>query len=262
MIELVNLSYHWHDAESRLANLSFKVEKGEKVVLLGANGCGKSTLLKLMNGLIFPDGGELRWNGRSISRELLKQREFSRAFRRDNVLLFQYPEAMLFNATVRDEISYSLRQLGDDDESVMATVTYWATELGLLPVLEQAPFNLSSGQKQKLALACLLALDPQVLLLDEPSASLDPATVGWLVDTLVLSEKTIVVSTHNLSMAAELGERCIVLGSDGKILFDGSVHAALSNIELLERARLAHRHRHRHDGVLHVHVHTHNWEEG
>jgi len=169
---------------------------------------------------------------------------------------------MLFNPTVREEIAYSLRQLGTDDtDGIMASVEYWAAELGLSDVLEQAPFNLSGGQKQKVALACLLALDPQLLLLDEPSASLDPATVGWLVDTLVHSDKTIVVSTHSLSMAAELGERCIVLGCGGEILFDGPVHSALSDIGLLERAGLAHRHRHRHNGELHTHVHVHDWEK-
>ena len=263
MIELANLSYRWPNADSHLAGLSLKIETGEKVVLLGANGCGKSTLLKLMNGLIFANSGELRWKGKALSRACLKQREFARAFRRENVLLFQNPEAMLFNPTVRDEIAYSLRQLGTSDTNgIMASVEYWAAELDLSSVLEQAPFNLSGGQKQKVALACLHALDPQLLLLDEPSASLDPATVGWLVDTLIHSDKTIVVSTHNLSMAAELGERAIVLGSGGEILFDGSVRMALSSVTLLERAGLAHRHRHRHNGTLHTHIHVHDWEKG
>jgi cobalt/nickel transport system ATP-binding protein len=263
MIELDKLGYRWPDADSRLEDISLKIKPGEKVVLLGANGCGKSTLLKLMNGLIFADRGELRWKGEVLTKTQLKQRDFARSFRRENVLLFQSPEAMLFNPTVRDEIAYSLRQLGQGDANdIEATVAHWAAELGLSNVLRQAPFNLSGGQKQKVALACLLALDPQLLLLDEPSASLDPATVGWLVDTLVHSDKTIVVSTHNLSVAAELGQRGIVLDQSGKILFDGSVRQALGDIALLERAGLAHRHRHHHDGELHTHVHVHNWGKG
>ncbi|MBS1187148.1 MAG: cbiO [Burkholderiaceae bacterium] len=263
MIELKNLCYRWPEADSRIGDLSLTIGAGEKVVLLGANGCGKSTLLKLMNGLIFADSGEVRWQGRALSGACFRQREFARSFRQQNVLLFQHPEAMLFNPTVQDEIAYGLRQLGSCTEADMtARVAHWAAELGLSNVLEQAPFNLSGGQKQKVALACLLVLEPQVMLLDEPSASLDPATAGWLVDTLVHSDKTIIASTHNLSMAAELGERCLILGRGGEILFDGPVQIALSDISLLERAGLAHRHRHRHDGALHTHVHVHNCGKG
>jgi cobalt/nickel transport system ATP-binding protein len=124
----------------------------------------------------------------------------------------------------------------------------------------QPPFLLSGGEKQKVALASLLAVEPQLLLLDEPSASLDPATVGWLIDTLLDSNMTVVAATHNLSLAAELGSRCLVLGTGGQLLYDGPVAAALGNLPLLEEARLAHRHRHRHDGASHTHLHTHDWD--
>lgn len=258
MIELDKVSYRWPDADTGLENLSLKVAPGDKLVILGANGCGKSTLLKLMNGLVFPDSGSLTWEGTPLTRDRIKDRAFARDFRRRCVLLFQHPEAMLFNPTVRDEIAYGPRQLGLPDADARAAG--WATELGLAPLLDKPPFLLSGGQKQKLALACLLALDPDLLLLDEPSASLDPATVGWLVDTLVHSERTVVVSTHNLSMAAELGNRCVVLGQRGEVLFDGPVRMALSGVNLLEKAGLAHRHRHKHGGVEHVHTHVHDWE--
>jgi cobalt/nickel transport system ATP-binding protein len=102
-------------------------------------------------------------------------------------------------------------------------------------------------------------VDPDLLLLDEPSASLDPKTVGWLIDTLLHSDKTVVIATHNLSLAAELGKRCIVLGDRGEVLFDGPTQMALTGANLLERAGLAHRHRHRHGGLEHAHVHAHDW---
>ncbi|HET7831479.1 MAG TPA: ABC transporter ATP-binding protein, partial [Gallionella sp.] len=180
------------------------------------------------------------------------------AFRRACVLLFQHPEAMLFNPTVRDELAYGPRQLALDD--IDERVANWARQLSLEPLLDKAPFLLSGGQKQKIALASLLTLDPEVLLLDEPSASLDPATVGWLIDMLIHSGKTLVLATHNLSLAAELGERCVVLGTGGKILFDGPIQTALADMPLLERAVLAHRHRHVHDGVEHAHPHVHDWQ--
>jgi cobalt/nickel transport system ATP-binding protein len=168
------------------------------------------------------------------------------------------PTAEQITPTVREEIAYGPRQLGLTDTA--ARVDHWAGELRLTGSLDKAPFNLSGGEKQKVALACLLALEPELLLLDEPAASLDPATVGWLVDTLVSSDRTVVVSTHNLSMAAELGNRCIVLGQLGEILFDGPVRMALTGMALLEKAGLAHRHRHRHGGAEHVHVHGHDWD--
>jgi cobalt/nickel transport system ATP-binding protein len=257
MLELDDVSFAWPDAEPVLRRLSLTVRSGEKVVLLGANGCGKSSLLKLMNGLVFPQSGVIRWQGAALDRARLRERAFAREFRRACVLLFQHPEAMLFNPTLRQEIAYGPTQLGLTD--VEARVAHWAAELRLTAQLDKAPFTLSGGEKQKLALASLLALDPELLLLDEPGASLDPATVGWLVDTLLRSDKTVVVSTHNLSLAAELGSRCVVLGQGGGILFDGPVRMALSGMTLLEKAGLAHRHRHRHGGAEHVHVHGHDW---
>jgi cobalt/nickel transport system ATP-binding protein len=257
MIELDDVSFGWPDGPTVLARLSLKIVPGEKVVLLGANGCGKSTLLKLMNGLVFPEKGAVRWNGEALTQAQLKQHDFARRFRSSCVLLFQHPEAMLFNPTVREEIAYSLKKLGRAD--IGDKVAHWADELRIAHLLDKAPFVLSGGEKQKVALAALLALDPQLLLLDEPGASLDPATVGWLVDTLVHSERTVVASTHSLSLAAELGSRCIVLGVNGEMLFDGPVRMALTGMALLEKAGLAHRHRHRHGGAEHEHIHGHDW---
>ena len=257
MIELDSLSFAWPDSPPVLDKLSLKIDTGEKVVLLGANGCGKSTLLKLMNGLIFPQSGRLLWQGEEVQQASFKRRDFARRFRSECALLFQHPEAMLFNPTVREELAYTLKKL--DRPDIETTVEHWAGELRITSLLDKASFNVSGGEKQKIALAALLALDPQLLLLDEPGASLDPATVGWLVDTLAQSERTVVASTHNLSLAAELGNRGIVIDPQGNILFDGPIRMALTDMALLEQAGLAHRHRHRHDGVEHDHVHGHDW---
>lgn len=257
MIELRQVGFAWPDEPALLHDMSLSIRRGEKVVLLGANGCGKSTLLKLLNGLVEPTAGQLLWQGQVLSRAQLKQGDHSRRFRQACVLLFQHPEAMLFNPTVREELAYGPRQLGLAD--VDTRVAHWSRELKLDALLDKPPFLLSGGQKQKVALACLLTLDPALLLLDEPSASLDPATVGWLIDMLRAAGKTLVVATHNLSLAAELGERALVLGPEGRLLFDGPLQAALSDLDLLERAGLAHRHAHRHAGVEHQHLHVHDW---
>ncbi len=251
MLELDRVSFGWHEDQPVIEELSLGIRTGDKAVILGANGCGKSTLLKLMNGLIAPHSGTVSFLGKPPT---------GREFRAQCALLFQHPEAMLFNPTVREEIAYGPRQLNLAD--VDARVERWAAALGLTASLDTPPFLLSGGEKQKLALACLLALEPKLLLLDEPSASLDPATVGWLIDTLLDADTTVVVATHNLSLAAELGSRCLVMGERGRLLYDGPVEAALGNMALMEEARLAHRHRHRHGGAMHAHLHTHDWEAG
>jgi cobalt/nickel transport system ATP-binding protein len=257
MLELDRVRFGWTDERPVIDGLSLHVRAGDKIVLLGANGCGKSTLLKLMNGLIFPQAGEIRYRGVAMTRSSLANRHFARQFRRECALLFQHPEAMLFNPTVRDEIAYGPRQLGLPETE--ARVARWAEALQLEPLLDQPPWQLSGGEKQKVALACVLALEPQLLLLDEPSSSLDAATVGWLIDALLDAPVTVVAATHNLSLAAELGSRCLVMGEQGRLLFDGAVEAALGDLALLETAQLAHRHRHRHGRQLHDHLHWHDW---
>lgn len=262
LLELKDITYRWRTPEGRerqlYDGLSLQLMAGEKVVLLGANGSGKSTLLKLLNGLLPVSQGTFHWQGEAITPERLRHRELARRFRRDCVLLFQHPEAMLFNPSVAEEIAYGPRLL--ELEEIPARVARWANELGLEPLLPLPPFQLSGGEKQKVALASLLVLEPGLLLLDEPTASLDPRATGWLVDTLLDSPATTLVSTHNLSLAAELGDRALVLGEGGKLLFDGPLRLALDDMELLEQAGLAHRHRHRRGMGGASRLHSHDWD--
>jgi len=137
--------------------------------------------------------------------------------------------------------------------------------VGLDAFLERAPWTLSAGQKQLVGLASLLVLDPKLLLLDEPTAALDPRSSGWLVDFLQDLPQTLVVATHNLSLASELGRRCLVLGEDHTLLHDGDALSLHRDQDILLRANLLHRHRHRHedggDGPLeHSHYHAHDWD--
>lgn len=255
MIELNDVDFAWPDAPQSLSGLSFRLDAGEKVVLLGANGCGKSTLLKLLNGLVFPSAGAYRYYGEEVAPARMRERDWVRCFRREVVLLFQQPDAMLFNPTVRDEIAYGPRKLGWTD--VDQRVDYWASALRLQALLDKPPFALSGGEKQKVALASILVLDPKVVLLDEPSASLDPRATGWLVDFLLDTGATVVVSTHDLTMAAEFGERCLIIGEDGRLAYDGRLQPALADHALLQRVNLAHAHRHRHGAGEHAHLFQH-----
>ncbi|WP_457643196.1 energy-coupling factor ABC transporter ATP-binding protein [Persephonella sp.] len=254
MVEIRNLSYYY-GKKPALKNISFSVKKGEKVVVLGINGSGKSTLLKIIDGLLFPEEGEYLYKGEKITEKKLKDRDFAKKFRKEVVLLFQSPDSMIFNPTVYDEIAFSLRQL--EEKNIDEKVKYWAEKLGIIDLLDRSPFELSGGEKQKVCLASLLVLEPQLLLLDEPTANLDPRSTGWLIDFLQQLDTTVITTTHNLGLASELGERSLVLSENHELVYDGSIENLLKDREKLVKANLIHIHRHKHGSFYHFHYHTH-----
>jgi cobalt/nickel transport system ATP-binding protein len=248
------------DGRPVLGDLSFSIAGGERVVVLGVNGCGKSTLLRLLDGLAFATGGAVRYGGATLDARTLGDPSFRRRFRGEVGFLFQNVDAMLFNPTVADEIAFGPRQLGLDD--VEGRVARQADLLGVTALLSRPPFELSGGEKKRVALAALLACDPRVLLLDEATANLDPAWAGRLVDLLAArADLTVVAATHNLSVAEELGSRALLLATDRPgLLFDGPTAALLRDPMLLVRSGLAHRHHHAHEGTGHAHFHVHDVE--
>jgi cobalt/nickel transport system ATP-binding protein len=244
-----------------LADVSFTVRPGERIVLLGVNGCGKTTLLKALDGLIAPRQGRIRYAGTELDAAALAGAPFRRRFRSEVALLFQNVDAMLFHPTVADEIAFGPRQLepaGDHGPCVAR----WARTFDVAHLLDRPPFELSGGEKKRVALAAILALGPRVLLLDEPTAGLDPAAAAGLVDLLGgLAGVTVIASTHNLSIADELGARAVLLAPGGAgVRFDGPTAALLADERLLVEAGLAHRHGHRHGAVAHAHFHLHDYE--
>ena len=252
---LESLSARLGDREV-LAELSFAVAASQRVVLLGKNGCGKTTLLKILDGLLPPSGGVLRYDGRALDGAALGEPAFRRRFRAEVALLFQNVDAMLFNPTVADEIAFGPRQLGLGDAE--ARVERYAKLFGAEAWLDRPPFELSGGEKKRVALAAVLASEPKVLLLDEPTAGLDPAWSAHLVDYLnQRRDLTVVVSTHNLSVVAELGSRVLLLPpGPGRLLYDGPAEGI--GEDLLAASGLAHRHQHQHGGKAHAHFHVHD----
>ena len=241
-----------------LSDLSFAVRPGERVVLLGVNGSGKTTVLKALDGLVAPSGGAIRYGGVALDARALDDPGFRRRFRSEVALLFQNVDAMLFNPSVADEIAFGPRQLGFAD--VEERVARWARTFDVERFLDRPPFELSGGEKKRVALAALLAVGPKVLLLDEAAANLDPASVARLVDFLgALDGVSVVVSTQNLSIAEELGTRAIVLapGRAGAC-YDGPTAGVLADERLLVESGLAHRHAHRHGATEHAHFHVHD----
>ena len=238
LIKIKELFYSYGE-NNALVDINLSVKKGEKVVVLGVNGSGKSTLLKIINALIFPEKGEYFYKEKKITKKAFKERDFARNFRKDVVFLFQNPDSMLFNPTVYEEMAFGLRQLGVEDKD---RIKIWAERLKIDHLLNRSPFDLSGGEKQKVCLASLLVLEPEVLLLDEPTANLDPRSTDWLIEFLFGLNKTIITTTHNLYIASELGERAVVLGENHSVLYDGDMGSFLFDKNLLEKANLIHKH--------------------
>ncbi|MCL5965613.1 MAG: energy-coupling factor ABC transporter ATP-binding protein [Deltaproteobacteria bacterium] len=260
LLELSGVDFAYEDGILALSGVSLSVRSGERIVILGANGCGKSTLLKLLGGLIFPRRGNYRAFGREITDTLLTRDAFGIWFRKEIGVLFQNSDAQLFNPTVEDEIAFGPLQMNDPPETVKARVEETIERFGLRPLAGRPPFALSGGEKKKVAIASVMVMDPQVLLLDEPTAGLDPRSSRALVDTIVEAErkgKTVVTATHDLHIVPEIATRVVVFGEDRRIVASGSPEEVLTDRALLLAANLVHLHRHAHDDYWHAHEHEH-----
>ncbi len=249
MITLKNAGYFYEDKRA-LDGLTFEIKKGEKVVLLGSNGSGKSTLLRVLAGLYFLKEGEYFFDGKKVDKKSV-----DKEFRKKIGILFQNPESMILTPTVKDEIAFSLREFGLDN--VEERVKVISKEFGIEKLLKTNPLNLSGGEKQKVIMASIVAYEPEVLLLDEPTASMDPKTSGWFVDKVLDMKTSVIVATHDLSIAYEISDRAIVIDEEHKKIYDGDIEELFDDLKLLERANLIHKHKHKHKNFSHSHYHLH-----
>jgi len=243
-----------------LEGLSLSVTPGECLAVLGANGSGKSTLLRVLAGLCFPERGRVEFFGEPLTEGALAREAFARNFRRRVGVVFQNPDVQLFNATVFDEVAFGPLQMEWSKAEILERVHGALADLDIETLKDRPPHRLSGGEKKRVALASVLVLDPDVLLLDEPTAALDPKSQGQIIDFLFgcLGRKTIITTTHSLEVAQEIAERALVL-ENGHLAASGSTGSILEDIELLERTHLLHVHRHRHSsGAVHSHPHRHH----
>ncbi|HUK29009.1 MAG TPA: ABC transporter ATP-binding protein [Candidatus Acidoferrales bacterium] len=262
IFEIQNVSYTYSGHHSALNDISMIVKSGESISILGANGSGKSTLLKLLCGLIFPTSGAVKAFGSILSEAgmELNRSEFARYFRRRVGMVFQDADSQLFSPVVWEEVAFAPLQLNLPEGNVQLRVKEALSLLGIQHLRNRSSQNLSEGEKRKVALASVLALGPDVLLLDEPSSDLDPRTKVWLesfLNELHETGKTIITATHDLELAADTSDRCIVLDEQHRMAADGSTDETLSNWNLLLNSNLAHVHAHKHGQVFHTHPHAH-----
>ena len=256
LYELRDLTYRYPEVTA-LDGVTLDVVRGERVAVLGANGSGKSTLLRVLAGLYFAAVGTACFDGAELTEDAFADEKFAFAFRRRVALIFQNPDVQLFNPTVFDEVAFGPLQLRWPRAEIVERVHLALGNMGIEHLRDRAPHRLSGGEKTRVSLASVLILDPDVLLLDEPTAALDPQSQSQMIDFLAENPgaKTIITATHDLPVVGDIADRCVVFDA-GRIAADGPPDSVLGDEALLLRSHLLYRHRHRHaSGVIHSHPH-------
>jgi len=258
---LSKVGYRYGEGVAALQDVSLTIGMGETVAILGANGCGKSTLIKMLDGLIHPQEGRIEAFGENLTEESLRDEKFAYRFRRRVGFIFQNSDAQLFSPTVRDEIAFGPLQMGLSIEETERRIRDVAALLDITRLLERPPFQLSGGEKKRVAIACSLAVNPDVLLLDEPTNGLDPRSQYALVELLVrlsAAGKTLITATHDLNIVPRIASRALVFSEEHTVVADASSQEILADLPLLRQVNLVHEHLHRHGEIIHAHPHPHN----
>lgn len=225
IISIKNLSFRYHDGSDALQNISLSINENEKIAFVGGNGAGKSTLLLHLNGILMGDG-DLKIIGLELIKKNLKE------IRKNTGLLFEDPDDQLFCPTVFEDIAFGPLNLELKEDEIKKRVTDSLSKVGLDGFENRSPHHLSYGEKKRIALATLFAMNPKILALDEPTSNLDPKSRRKLIEILKSFNGTVILATHDLECVLELCNRAIVL-KDGQILKDGDSRTILSDEKLM-----------------------------
>ncbi len=229
-IEVAGLSFSYPDGTCALEGISFSLQPGQRLAVLGPNGAGKSTLLLILAGLLFGDG-TVRINDTELTKSS------ARSIRGTVGIVFQDPDDQLFMPTVIEDAMFGPLNQGLDDEAARGAAMQALEAMGVAHLADRPPHHLSVGQKQRVAIAGVLAMKPSILCLDEPGSGLDPRGRGTLIKLLSRLPVTLVVATHNLTLAQRLCDTALVLHAGRQLAF-GPLEQILSDTNLLRRAEL------------------------
>ena len=260
IFELLGVKFFYLGKYPALCGIDIVIRRGERIAVIGANGSGKSTLLHMLDGLIFPDEGIIKAFGKLFDENSFNDEDFSKKFRKKVGLVFQNPDVQLFCPTVKEDIMFGPLQLGVHKKEIEKRMEEIVSILEIQELLNRAPHQLSVGEKRRVAIASTLMVDPDILILDEPTAGLDPLTTRHIIDLLVRAHaagKTIITSTHDLHIVEEISDTVYVFNHEKKIVRSGRTDAVLADTALLQANNLVHIHSHRHKEKIHVHPHRH-----
>lgn len=231
IVEFSNVFYQYPDGKQAVNDVSARIVHGESVGLVGANGAGKTSLLMLLVGILFPTAGEIRVGDTALTRKTLSY------IRKAIGFSFQDPDDQLFMGKVYDDVAFGPRNYGMDEAEVEKRVVKALETVGAVHLKDRAPYKLSGGEKRAAALAAVLSMEPDILVLDEPSAALDPQARRRLIHLLKGFSHTKIIATHDMDMVLELCPRTIVL-NEGRIVFDGQSRDILVDKQFLEKCGL------------------------
>lgn len=234
MIEVEEVNFTYPNGVEALKNVSLVIKNGEFIAIMGQNGAGKTTLVKHFNGLLKPSKGTIRVDGVETTKTSVA------ALARTVGFVFQNPDHQLFSETVEEEIAFALKNFGFEEEAIQKRVTWALNLLGLTQYRKTSPFMLSGGERKRVALASVLAWDPQILILDEPTIGQDYQQKEKLRQFIVQMQtqrKTVVIVTHDVEFVAECNPR-VVLMKEGKIVADGEGKEILTNLEALAQSSI------------------------
>ena len=260
VFELKDVYFSYLGKFPALCGIDIRINPGQKICIIGANGTGKSTFLQVLDGLIFADKGMVNFCGQQLNEKNFNDANFSQEFRRKVGFIFQNPDVQLFCPTVKEDIVFGPLQLGFAKDQVQKRLEKLITILGIQDLLYRSPHQLSIGEKRKVAIASTLIIDPQILILDEPTAGLDPLTTRNIIDLLIEENnlgKTIITATHDLHIVEEIADTVYVFGADKKIVKFGQAESILNDTALLTANNLVHIHSHKHRDKVHIHPHVH-----
>jgi cobalt/nickel transport system ATP-binding protein len=230
-LEVTQLAFAYPDGHQALFGVDVTIGRGERVALLGPNGAGKTTLVMHLNGINLPQHGSVRVGGLPVAKEHLKE------IRQRVGIVFQDPDDQLFMPTVRDDVAFGPLNMGIRGDDLDACVVGALEAVGMDGFIDRPPHHLSFGQRRRVAVATVLAMQPQILVLDEPSSNLDPAGRRELAQILTSLDITMFMVTHDLPYALELCQRALVM-NEGVIVADGSTRQILADEVLMAANRL------------------------
>jgi cobalt/nickel transport system ATP-binding protein len=241
IFEVRDVHYAYDGSASALAGVNLSIRSGTRVAILGANGSGKSTLLKMLDGLYFPTRGSVWAFGCELTERALQDEAFNFAFRRRVGLVFQDSDVQLFSPSVWDEVAFAPLQMHLSRVEVTERVESALRALRIDKLRDRPPHRLSGGEKKRVALASVLSLDPEVWLLDEPTAGLDPRSLAWLVEFLkeqTRTGRTLVTATHDLDIVQAIADYVYILDEDHLLVAQGTTDEMLGDHRLLVTCNL------------------------
>jgi cobalt/nickel transport system ATP-binding protein len=231
VLDVRGLAFAYPDGHQALFGVDLHVHRGERVALLGPNGAGKTTLVLHLNGILVAGAGTVTISGLPVTRKNVPE------IRRRVGIVFQDPDDQLFMGTVRQDVAFGPANLGLTGDALEQRVQTALEQVGMAQYADRPPHHLSFGQRRRVAVATVLAMEPEILVLDEPSSNLDPASRRELADILRSLDVTVLMVTHDLPYALELCPRSVVL-SDGHVVADGQTYDVLTDDTLMSAHRL------------------------